>query len=52
VQASRPKADVAIEVGPGKVLAGLNKRIDKTLTTLASGDPAAIAAIVEQSQGN
>jgi len=52
VQASRPKADVAVEFGPGKVLAGLNKRIDKSLTTLGSGDVAAVQAVIETIQGN
>ena len=31
-----------VEAGPGKVLAGLNRRIDKTLTTLPAGDPAGL----------
>lgn len=52
VQASRPKADVAVEFGPGKVLAGLNKRIDKSLTTLGSGDVTAVQAVIETIQGN
>jgi len=38
VEASCKGADLAIEVGPGKVLTGLNKRIDKTLATLPTGD--------------
>lgn len=33
-----------IEMGPGKVLAGLNKRIDKKLETLAVLDPDSLAA--------
>lgn len=52
VQASRAKADLAIEFGPGKVLAGLNKRIDKTLATSGSGDLASLQAAVEKIQGN
>jgi len=30
--------DTIIECGPGKVLAGLNKRIDKSLELYSSGD--------------
>jgi [acyl-carrier-protein] S-malonyltransferase len=38
VAASSAGAELAIEVGPGKVISGLNKRINKDLTTLATGD--------------
>src|SRR5690554_8033485 len=38
VEACRPTAELAVEFGPGKVLAGLNRRIDKTLETLTTGD--------------
>ncbi|MEY4640266.1 MAG: malonyl CoA-acyl carrier protein transacylase [Pseudomonadota bacterium] len=33
-----------LELGPGKVLTGLNKRINSELTTLAINDPASLAA--------
>lgn len=51
VQAVRGKADVAVEFGPGKVLAGLNKRIDKTLATHGTGDLASAKAVIEMIQG-
>ena len=34
-----------IEAGPGKVLTGLNKRIDKTLRTIAFDHPDSVAAV-------
>jgi len=37
----------AIECGPGKVLAGLNKRIDDNLTTLPIFDPRSLEAALE-----
>lgn len=46
VQAIRAKADTAVEFGPGKVLAGLNKRIDKSLTTQGTGDLASIQSAI------
>ena len=52
VQATHGKADIAIEFGPGKVLAGLNKRIDKTLNTVNTGDMAALAAAINTIQGS
>ncbi len=40
-------ADVVIEAGPGKVLAGLIKRIDKSLTALPVLDPTTLETAVE-----
>lgn len=37
--------DTVIEVGPGKVLAGLNKRIDKTLTAKTVSDIASLEEV-------
>ena len=39
------------ECGPGKVLAGLNKRIDSSLSTLALTDDAALAAALGSLNG-
>ena len=39
--------DRMLECGPGKVLAGLNKRIDKQIETLAVYDPATLRAALE-----
>ncbi|MEC8444545.1 MAG: ACP S-malonyltransferase [Pseudomonadota bacterium] len=50
VAAIRGCADLAVECGPGKVIAGLNKRIDKTLTTVTTGDTSAFQAAVERIQ--
>jgi len=36
-----------VEAGPGKVLAGLNKRIDKNLESVAAYDPTSLAAALE-----
>ena len=38
---------LVVEAGPGKVLAGLNKRIDKHLESLAAFDSASLAAALE-----
>jgi len=35
----------ALELGPGSVLAGLVKRIEKSLSTLSVSDPAGIAKV-------
>ncbi|MBU2976714.1 ACP S-malonyltransferase [Alteromonas sp. C1M14] len=39
--------DKIIEVGPGKVLSGLTKRIDKSLASVAVNTPDSVASIVE-----
>ena len=36
-----------VEAGPGKVLAGLNKRIDRNLESVAAYDPTSLAAALE-----
>ena len=36
-----------VEAGPGKVLVGLNKRIDKSLESVAAYDPTSLAAALE-----
>jgi [acyl-carrier-protein] S-malonyltransferase len=38
-------ANLFIEAGPGKVLTGLNKRIDKSLRTIAFDHPDSVAAV-------
>lgn len=47
VEASSNDADLAIEVGPGKVIAGLNKRINKQLAMATSGDVASFEKLLE-----
>jgi len=39
-------ATTLVECGPGKVLAGLNRRIDRNLQCLALQDPAAVEAVL------
>lgn len=51
VHATRASAEMAIEFGPGKVLAGLNKRIDKTLDTHSTNDLAAVERVIQLIQG-
>jgi [acyl-carrier-protein] S-malonyltransferase len=51
VEASSKNAELAIEVGPGKVITGLNKRIDKGLKTLSSGDSANFEKLLNAIRG-
>lgn len=51
VEASSKGAELAIEVGPGKVISGLNKRINKELTTLSSGDSASFEKLLNAIKG-
>ena len=51
VEASSKGAELAIEVGPGKVISGLNKRINKQLTTLSSGDNASFEKLLNAIKG-
>jgi [acyl-carrier-protein] S-malonyltransferase len=44
---ARRGAELVIEAGPGKVLTGLIKRIDKTLTALPVFDPASLDTVLE-----
>lgn len=44
-------ADTIIEVGPGKVLSGMVKRIDKSVAVLSVGTPAEIEAAASQLAG-
>lgn len=46
VEASSKGAELAIEVGPGKVISGLNKRINKELPTLSTGDSASFEKLL------
>ncbi|ROQ20234.1 [acyl-carrier-protein] S-malonyltransferase [Marinimicrobium koreense] len=40
-----------VECGPGKVLSGLNKRIDKSLNTLSIESPEDLQAVLQQTKG-
>ena len=51
VESSCVGAELAIEVGPGKVITGLNKRINKGLTTLATGDCANFEKLLSAIKG-
>jgi [acyl-carrier-protein] S-malonyltransferase len=39
--------DAVVEIGPGQVLAGLVRRIDRTVRTVSVGEPAALATLEE-----
>ena len=51
VEQSSTGADIAIEVGPGKVITGLNKRINKNLTTLSTGDSVSFEKLLTAIKG-
>lgn len=51
VEASCAAAELAIEVGPGKVISGLNKRINKALTTYSTGDSASFEKLLSALKG-
>ncbi|WP_286804336.1 ACP S-malonyltransferase, partial [Marinimicrobium sp. UBA4209] len=40
-----------VECGPGKVLSGLNKRIDKSLNTFSIESPEDLQAVLQQTKG-
>jgi [acyl-carrier-protein] S-malonyltransferase len=44
-------AQTFIEVGPGKVLWGLMRQIDRSVNALYAGDPASVQKVVEHSSG-
>jgi [acyl-carrier-protein] S-malonyltransferase len=52
VRAVLSLAPVLIECGPGKVLTGLNRRIERTATCYALEDPASLAAALTATAGN
>lgn len=51
VEASAKDAELAIEVGPGRVISGLNKRINKQLTTLSTGDSVSFEKLLNAIKG-
>ncbi|MEH6447278.1 MAG: ACP S-malonyltransferase [Oleispira sp.] len=51
VEASSHGVDLAIEVGPGKVITGLNKRVNKELTTFSTGDSANFEKLLSAIKG-
>lgn len=51
VQAVRTLAAEGIEIGPGKVISGLNKRIDKTQPVFSTFDLSALRTTMDKIQG-
>ena len=51
IQAAKARVTHIVECGPGKVLNGLTKRIDKELVGVAITDPASMQAALELLQG-
>ena len=51
-RASAMGVTVAIEIGPGKVLAGLVKRIDKRMKVVSASDPTSIANLRHELAGS
>ena len=51
VPAIRSHAELAVEFGPGKVIAGLNKRIDKSLAIANTGDVSSLRNTIDLIQG-
>ena len=51
VEESSKGVDLAIEVGPGKVITGLNKRINKGLATFPTGDCASFEKLLSALKG-
>lgn len=51
VEASSQGVDLAIEVGPGKVITGLNKRVNKELATFSTGDSANFEKLLSAIKG-
>lgn len=45
-------ASMLVEVGPGKVLCGLAKRIDRSLPSLPTATPDAVQQVIEKTQTN
>jgi [acyl-carrier-protein] S-malonyltransferase len=42
------EVEEVVEIGAGRVLSGLVKRIDRTLSTLSVGTPAELEALIER----